>query len=180
MQEKLKAEDKDIKLNTELVEKLRSQLTLAYNIAMDIHSQDAMIRIRKAQKRRLASFMITPSKYSRLDGEIAEKMAMDGRVIAVDVASCLAPLPNRRDIDPPIYFLPKRMLDKQDDTLDDQEDQVDEAIDDADKAWKKQREDMQDKLDQVKIIIRDIKGEMIELENGKSKPAEIDTQKDDE
>jgi hypothetical protein len=180
LQEKLKAEEETIKHSTELVDRLSSQLKLAYSIALDIHSHDAMIRLRKSHKRRLASFMITPSKYSKLDGESAEQMSMDGRVIAADVASCLAPLRMRPAPDPPVYFLPSRMLQKQDDTLDDQEDRVDDAIEEADKEWEKKRRGMQEELDRVRGTINDIKKEMAQSEPANSKPRETSAPKEDE
>ncbi|UZJ53257.1 hypothetical protein CBS101457_002577 [Exobasidium rhododendri] len=180
LQEKLKAEDETIKHSAELADELKSQLTQAYSVAMDIYSHDAMVRIRKSHKRRLASFMITPSKYSRLDGESAEKMSLDGKVIATDVASCLAPLHMRTAPDPPVYFLPKRMLEKQDDTLDDQEDRVDDAIEKADIEWEKQKTSLQEDLDRIKANIKRIRKELAQAEQGQKSLKEGSPQKEDD
>lgn len=125
-----------------------------------------MIRVRRAQKRRLASFLVTPSRRSQTDSEQARRVAVDGRVIAADVASCLAPVPPHHAPDYPVYYLPKRMLPKQDDTLDDQEDRVDDAIDEADQAWEKKKEGMQQDLAHIKGIIKGIRDEMMQLESG--------------
>lgn len=166
LQEKLKIEEEILKQNSTLEKELRSQLTIAYNLAMEIISIDTMVRLRKAQKRRLASFMITPSESSRYDGEKAKRMAIDGRIVAADIASCIAPLPSRQIPDIPIYYLPKRMLAKQDDKLDDQEDRVDDEIDQADQAWEKKRETMQQDLNRIKDTIKNIGEEMLKTEKG--------------
>jgi hypothetical protein len=127
---------------------------------MDIHSTDSMVRLRKAQKRRLASFLVTPSESAKYDAEQARELAADGKVVAGDVASCIAPLPVRPVPDVPVYFLPKRMLPKQENKLDDQEDWTDEDIEAADQAWEKHREVMQDDLARVKAVIEGIRIKM--------------------
>lgn len=179
MKEKLKVEKEIIKQHSNFVEDLTLQLSLGYNLSMDIQSIDSMIRLRKAQKRRLASFMITPSESSRYDGEKAKRIAADGRVVAADIASCLAPLPSRPTPDLAIYYLPKRMLPKQDDKLDDQEDRVDDAIDEADQAWKKKRETMQQDLDRIKEIIKNIGEEMLKTEKGEQVAKRINDKQND-
>lgn len=153
-----------MKQDSTLADDLKVQVTLAFKIAMDIHSTDSMVRLRKAQKRRLASFLVTPSDSARYDAEQARKMAADEKVVAGDVASCIAPLPLRPMPDIPVYFLPKRMLPKQENRLDDQEDRTDEEIEAADRAWERQRETMQDDLARVKAAIEGIRVKMQEGE----------------
>jgi gas vesicle protein len=165
LQEKLKAEDQLLKRTSTLAEDLKTQLNLAYKISMEIHSTDSMVRLRKAQKRRLASFLVTPSESANYDAGQARKLAADERVVAGDVASCIAPLPLRPKSDIPVYFLPKKMLPKQENRLDDQEDRTDAAIEAADQAREERRATMQDDLAQIKDKIKKIQQKMQDSED---------------
>lgn len=164
--EKLRAEEENIKQTNELSERLRKQLQSAYDLALEMHSTDLTIRLRKSQKRRLASFLVTPSHSAKDDAVLAEKVSVDRRILEADIACCLAPLPSRPTPDPPVYFLPKKIMPKQEDTLDDQEDRVDDGIDEADRAWEKEKDVMQDRLRDLKSDIASIRKDLIAIERG--------------
>ena len=172
LQQKLQVEPIRQRQLEDLMKRLRQLIRQLYEIAIDIETKESAIRLRKAQKRRLASFLITTSELSTYDGKIAEEMSIDGRVLAPNVALTLAPIGPRhpqsvmRPDSHPIYFLPKKNLTTQDDRLDEQEDRVDDEIDEADKAWRIEKANLQDKMNSLKEEILDIKSEIVRVEAG--------------
>ncbi|PWN35117.1 uncharacterized protein FA14DRAFT_37879 [Meira miltonrushii] len=172
LQQKLQNETVRQKQLEELSKKLKPLVRQLHEIAIEIESKEAAIRLRKAQKRRLASFLITTSELSTYDGKIARQTSVDEKVLAPDVTLTLAPIGPRhpklvmRPDSHPIYFLPKKNLNTQDDRLDEQEDRVDDEIDDADKAWGTEKAHLQDKMNALKDTILDIKSEMDKIEAG--------------
>lgn len=151
-----------------------------------MQSTEAVIRLRKSQKRRLGSFLITPSELSNYDGHIGESQTVDGRVLAPDIASVLAPIGRdhpfevKRPDSHPIYYLPKKVLSIQDDKLDDQEDRVDDAIDKADKAWSESKLELRKRFDALMGDIDESCKEMARLENKSGHSNGQRRQEDDE
>lgn len=172
LQQKLHDESVRQKQMEDLSKKLKPLLRQLYEIIIEIESKESAIRLRKAQKRRLASFLITTSELSTYDGKIAKVSSVDGKVLAPDVTLTLAPIGPRhpqsvmRPDSHPIYFLPKKNLSTQDDRLDEQEDRVDDEIDEADKAWQDEKAHLEDRMSDLKDVILGIKSEMDKIEAG--------------
>jgi hypothetical protein len=143
-------------------------------MAIDLEADDAAVRLRKAQKRRLASFLITDSDLSAYDGEQATRQSVDRRVIAPEITLTLEPVGRRhpdefkRFESHPIYYLPRQMLERQDDRLDQQEDKVDEQIDQVAEAWEAEKEKKVEECEKLRIEIMAIKAKMIVLEEGEA------------
>lgn len=119
-------------------------------------SGDAEHRATRASKRRLASFLVTPSEMALEAGRLH-------KIIAPRVPAAIAPLPaqappNTRAPDAhPLYFLPKKLTNAQEDLLDDQEDEVDDDIAKADEVWAEAREKLVSQLEVVKKRMEEVK-----------------------
>lgn len=184
LQQRVKHDSAKMQKSKELTTQLETQLNEAFSLAIEIQSMEMAVRLRKAQKRRLGSFLVTPSDLAVYDGEPGESSnrgwdsslppSVDGRVLAPAIASVIAPVGREHSSSMqapdahPVYFLPAKMLATQDDQLDDQEDSVDEAIFAADDAWTKRREGMQERLGDLQAAIRRIRDEIDVLEGRNS------------
>lgn len=148
--------------------KIRAELEGAkrevVDMACDIAQQDALVRVRKAQKRRMASFLVAiPDEArgllkNRGEQQRGRSKEID-RVIAPGVPLVLGPARTPA----PVYYLPKKMLGAQDDTMDAQEDQVDEELEKADKEWAARRSGMVDELRRLKTRVGSLTKEVEEL-----------------
>lgn len=181
LQQKIKQDEGKMREQRELTRRLEGQLADAYALALEIQSTDMAIRLRKAQKRRLGSFLVTPSELADFDGgdPNMRDQTIDRKTLAPAIATVLAPigrshppsLQQRPDAHP-VYYLPKKMLPSQDDQLDDQEDAVDEAIDAADIAWEERKAGMRARLDEIRSAVVQTRDDIARHEAGPSEAAQ--------
>ncbi|SPO30888.1 uncharacterized protein UTRI_05494_B [Ustilago trichophora] len=142
-------------------ERKRALLWEARCIVEDITTGDVQRKTLRGMKRRMASFLYTPTstdtrrrrrRRSRAEGE------GEGERLAEDIPTSLAPISRADDRDGryAVYFLPGKTLPQQEDELNHQEDKVDEEIDAFDDAWEDKRRRLVERLEAVKRRIREV------------------------
>ena len=148
-------------------------------LAEAISAGEAELKSLRSQKRRLASFLVTkagaprPKGRAQRDPNKIDSIRSPLVEASYDIPSSIPPdrqTPSRSAFSSdflaineaetyPIYYLPKKLLDFQEDMLDDQEDRVDEAIEDADDAWAARRKDLQKQLEEAIAKLEDFNSE---------------------
>lgn len=163
VQEKLRQQRKAIESSEAVRRALRTECERELRLTEDLLAGAAAHRSHRAQKRRLASFLVTSSRLAVAQGREARRRTDSSnnhhRVIAPSVPSALAPSPGiaQQRKDWPIYFLPKIPTMEQEDMLDDQEDRVDAEIEEADREWEQRKADLQKQIDEARAAIDRIK-----------------------
>ncbi|KAK0547675.1 hypothetical protein OC846_004763 [Tilletia horrida] len=176
----------------------RADLAELNKITGAIAIGEADFRVRKAQKRRLASFLCAkvdisrstiggraPTSYPRPDRDVPTS-CLSTTDYATDLPFGLEPL--REGALYPIYYLPAKLLPAQEDELDEQEDRVDRLIDDAETEWRAKRAKMEQDCKELRDRIRERRQKFArENEGAEAQPAagrdsarqdEMDTDRD--
>ncbi|GAC98023.1 hypothetical protein PHSY_005611 [Pseudozyma hubeiensis SY62] len=125
----------------------RSLLWEARSLSEQIVTGDIQRKTLRGLKRRMASFLYTPTtcreREDRLAANIPTSSTGGGR--RADEEGDFA-----------VYFLPGKTLPEQEDKLNDQEDSVDDKIDRFDDRWEEERRRLLQRLEDVKAKIREI------------------------
>lgn len=120
-------------------------------LAEEIAQGDAQQKTLRGMKRRMASFLYTPS---------ARRASRTGRGarLAEDIPTAVRTMSRKedRDGDFALYFLPGKTLPEQEDRLNEQEDDVDDKIDRFDDDWVEARARLMERLEEVKLKIREV------------------------
>lgn len=162
-QERLEQQRSELLHEENLKKTLRREYEREYKLIEAIVGGDAAVKSMRAQKRRLASFLVTSSSPQAGVGNTATAAAAArSRGTKADTAY-IAPAPRVPSSLPPsatgypVYFLPRKLTLEQEDLLDDQEDEVDALIDEAEKAWEERKRGLNEQLDEVRRGVMEIK-----------------------
>ncbi|SPO29672.1 uncharacterized protein UTRI_05494 [Ustilago trichophora] len=125
----------------------RTLLWEARNIAQQIATGDAQRKTLRRMKRRMASFLYTPTPTKKTKQRLAE-----------NIPSNLNPISKSDDKigHYSLYFLPRKTLPQQEDQLNHQEDNVDDEIDTFDDNWVQNRKILVQNLILVKRKFKDM------------------------
>lgn len=148
---------KDSEKAVERTEKRRALFWEARWIAEEIAQGDAQRKTIRGMKRRMASFLFTPTPAGRGGESRRERQRGDEGKLEDGIPMNLAPARGRREEESfALYFLPGKTLPEQEDKLNEQEDAVDERIDRWDDEWEEKRKALMDRLEKVKERIRSL------------------------
>lgn len=134
-------------------ERRRSLVWEARALAEQIAAGDAQRKTLRSMKRRMASFLYTPTPASHRSTRSQSK---GEHRLATEIPTSVTPMARVDDEDGgyAVYFLPGRTLPEQEDLLNAQEDDVDDRIDRFDDAWDDERRGLCEELERVKTRIR--------------------------
>lgn len=186
IQQKLHKERQAIEAAESTRRALRAECEKELSLVEQLLLGEAAHRSIRAQKRRLASFLVTSSNSNesaagrdRRDRPHGSSGAGRVAIIAPFVPSSLGPLPKRsqQHKDWPVYFLPKLLTPDQEDILDEQEDRVDAEIEAADEEWEHKKVRLQEQLSQVRDAVSRIKERSREGDNGRDSSGKEDTRR---
>ncbi|KAE8222857.1 hypothetical protein CF319_g4014 [Tilletia indica] len=147
LKQKLQRETEDLHSKAAEAKQDRADVAELTRITNAIAVGEADFRVRKAQKRRLASFLCVKvdvrdsiigrrDNFNRGRGHAGSEH-LSTSDYATDLPFALEPL--REGSQYPVYHLPAKLLPSQEDELDEQEDRVDRLIDDAETEWRERR-----------------------------------------
>ncbi|KAK0526477.1 hypothetical protein OC834_001355 [Tilletia horrida] len=176
LKQKLQRETDELEARASQEQQDRADLAELSRITNAIALGEADFRVRKAQKRRLASFLcakvdVSDSTVARRDGggsgsgrgaHRAGRAGADNSEYlstadyAIDLPFGLEPL--REGALYPIYYLPTKLLPSQEDELDEQEDRVDRLIDDAETEWRERKKGLEERSKLLRDRIRARRG----------------------
>lgn len=154
--ERLDAQRRELERASALRRALEPKYRIEIELCEALLAGEASHRSMRASKRRLASFLVTSSGDGRSGQDRdRDRHRRDGPFrsqVAPKVPSSLAPLTDRDQAlkHYPLYFLPKTLTPEQEDVLDEQEDRVDEEIEESDKMWERERDRLNERLDEVR------------------------------
>ncbi|KAJ9474560.1 Pinin_SDK_memA domain-containing protein [Pseudozyma hubeiensis] len=128
-------------------ERQRALIWEARSLAEQITTGDSQRKTLRGLKRRMASFLYTPTGST----------SRSGKRLAEDIPTSSKGTGRRADEegDFAVYFLPGKTLPEQEDVLNDQEDDVDDKIDRFDDRWEEERRRLLQRLKDVKAKIRE-------------------------
>ncbi|KAL9937120.1 hypothetical protein V8E36_004355 [Tilletia maclaganii] len=156
--QKLKLQQQADQLRSKAVQAREEKMDLAELMRLNnaIALGEADFRVRKAQKRRLASFLCvkTDVRDSTLFGGRSRgyQEPLSTADYATELPFALEPL--REGALYPTYYLPAKLLSSQEDELDEQEDRVDRLIDDAETEWRERRANLEKWAKEIRDRIR--------------------------
>lgn len=136
-------------------ERKKSLVWEARTLAEEIATGDAQRKTLRGMKRRMASFLFTPSTPS--NSRTRRGGGEDARLAPEIPISTSARDVRRGDREGhALYFLPGKTLPEQEDKLNEQEDDVDEKIDRFDDGWDARRSELMGRLEDVNERIKKI------------------------
>ncbi|CAD6904175.1 unnamed protein product [Tilletia controversa] len=159
MKQKLQRETDQLHSKAARAKQDRADVAELTRITNAIAVGEADFRVRKAQKRRLASFLCVKVDVNdsvaarresnhRRDRAHPESEYLSTADYATDLPFALEPL--REGSRFPVYYLPAKLLPSQEDELDEQEDRVDRLIDDAETEWRERRARLEERSKQLR------------------------------